>query len=248
MQETSLYDNQVSDIVEAQNGNKSAMEKLINTNNGLIWSIVKRFLDRGHETEDLYQIAVMGFMKAIKKFDTSFEVKLSTYAVPYILGELRRYIQTEGPIKISRSIKELLYKISEIEKEYLKKGKEASIEEIAKEAGVPKEEIVIALESKKPVNSIYENESDDDGVSIEDKISTNVDEQTLITNKIVISELIESLNEREKQIILLRYFRGKTQTEVAKVMGVNQVQISRIEKRVLEIMKRNLTDNNAVTA
>ena len=248
MQETSLYDNQVSDIVEAQNGNKSAMEKLINTNNGLIWSIVKRFLDRGHETEDLYQIAVMGFMKAIKKFDTSFEVKLSTYAVPYILGELRRYIQTEGPIKISRSIKELLYKISEIEKEYLKKGKEATIEEIAKEAGVPKEEIVIALESKKPVNSIYENESDDDGVSIEDKISTNVDEQTLITNKIVISELIESLNEREKQIILLRYFRGKTQTEVAKVMGVNQVQISRIEKRVLEIMKRNLTDNNAVTA
>ncbi len=248
MQETSLYDNQVSDIVEAQNGNKSAMEKLINVNNGLIWSIVKRFLDRGYETDDLYQVAAMGFMKAIKKFDTSFEVKLSTYAVPYILGELRRHIQTDGPIKISRSIKELLYKISEVEKEYLKKGKEASIEEIAKELSVSKEEIVIALESKKPVNSIYENEPDDDGVSIEDKLSTNIDEQTLITNKLVISELIENLGEREKQVILLRYFRGKTQTEVAKVIGVNQVQISRIEKKVLDSMKRKLTDNSAVTA
>ena len=249
MQEPNIYENQVSDIVEAQNGSKSAMEKLINNNNGLIWSIVKRFIDRGYETEDLYQIAVMGFMRAIKKFDTSFEVKLSTYAVPYILGDLRRYIQTEGPIKISRSIKELLYKISEVEKEYIKKGKEASIEEIAKEIGVSKEEIVVALESKKPVNSIYENESDDDdGVSLIDKISTNVDEQTLIANKLTISELIENLSEREKQIILLRYFRGKTQTEVAKVMGVNQVQISRIEKRVLEMMKRKLTDNSAITA
>ena len=248
MLEPSLYENQVSDIIEAQNGDKAVMEKLINNNNGLIWSIVKRFIDRGYETEDLYQIAVIGFIRAIKKFDTSFEVKLSTYAVPYILGDLRRYMQTEGPIKISRSIKELLYKISELEKEYLKKGKEASIEEIANEIGVSKEDIVMALESKKPVNSIYENESDEEGLSLMDKISTNVDEQTLIANKLTISELIENLGEREKQIILLRYFRGKTQTEVAKVMGVNQVQISRIEKRVLELMKRKLTDNSAITA
>ena len=248
MLEPSLYENQVSDIIEAQNGDKSAMEKLINNNNGLIWSIVKMFIDRGYETEDLYQIAVIGFMRAIKKFDTSFEVKLSTYAVPYILGDLRRYMQTEGPIKISRSIKELLYKISELEKEYLKKGKEASIEEIANEIGVSKEDIVMALESKKPVNSIYENESDEEGLSLMDKISTNVDEQTLIANKLTISELIENLEEKEKQIILLRYFRGKTQTEVAKVMGVNQVQISRIEKRVLELMKRKLTDDSAITA
>ena len=169
-------------------------------------------------------------------------------AVPYILGELRRYIQTEGPIKISRSIKELLYKISEIEKEYIKKGKEASIEEIAKEAGVSKEEIVIALESKKQVTSIYENESDEDGVSIEDKISSNVDEATLITNKLVISELIDNLTDKERQVILLRYFRGKTQAEVAKVVGVNQVQVSRIEKRVLDLMKRKLTDNTKITA
>ena len=248
MLEPSLYENQVSDIIEAQNGDKAAMEKLINNNNGLIWSIVKRFIDRGYETEDLYQIAVIGFMRAIKKFDTSFEVKLSTYAVPYILGDLRRYMQTEGPIKISRSVKELLYKISELEKEYSKKGKEVSIEEIASEIGVSKEDIVMALESKKPVDSIYDGEKDEDGLSLMDKISTNVDEQTLIANKLTISELIENLEEREKQIILLRYFRGKTQTEVAKVMGVNQVQISRIEKRVLELMKRKLTDDSAITA
>ena len=248
MLEPSLYENQVSDIIEAQNGDKSTMEKLINNNNGLIWSIVKRFIDRGYETEDLYQIAVIGFIRAIKKFDTSFEVKLSTYAVPYILGDLIRYMQTEGPIKISRSVKELLYKISELEKEYSKKGKEVSIEEIASEIGVSKEEIVMALESKKPVNSIYDGEEDEDGLSLMDKISTNVDEQTLIANKLTISELIENLEEREKQIILLRYFRGKTQTEVAKVMGVNQVQISRIEKRVLELMKRKLTDDSVITA
>lgn len=250
MLETSLYDNQVSDIVDAQNGNETAMEKLININNGLIWSIVKRFKDRGFETEDLYQIAVIGFIKSIKKFDTSFDVKLSTYAVPYILGELKRYMQTDGPIKISRTIKELLYKISEVEKEYTKQGKEISIEEMSKEVGVSKEDVIMALESKTPVNSIYESElgDEDDGISIIDTISNNTDEQTIITNKLAITELINNLNEREKQVILLRYFRGQTQTEVAKIMGVNQVQISRIEKKVLNAMKRKLTDNNSITA
>lgn len=247
MQEPNLYDNQVSDIIEAQNGNKSAMEKLINNNNGLIWSIVKRFMDRGYETEDLYQVAVIGFMRAIKKFDTSFEVKLSTYAVPYILGDIRRYIQTDGTIRVSRSIKELSYKISEVEKEYIKVGKEVNLEEIATKIGVSKEDVVLALESRKPINSIYEGD-DEDGLSIMEKLSSNIDEQTLITNKLTISELIENLEEREKQVILLRYFRGKTQTEVAKVMGVNQVQISRIERRVLEFMKRKLTDSDAITA
>ena len=249
MLENSLYDNQTQDIVDAQSGNKQSMEKLISTNNGLIWSIVKRFKDRGYEIDDLYQIAVIGFMKAIQKFDTNFEVRLSTYAVPYILGEVRRYTQTEGPIKVSRSIKELLYKISEVEKEYLKKGKEIGIEEIAKEVGVSKDEIIVALESKTPVNSIYENESnDEDGVCLIDKLSTGIDEQNLITNKITLTELIKKLNENERQIILLRYFRGKTQTEVAKIIGVNQVQVSRIERKVLEKMKSKLIEKDAVIA
>lgn len=249
MQENSLYDNQRENIVSAQNGDKSAMEELINVNNGLIWSIVKRFKDRGYELEDLYQIAVMGFMKAIQKFDVSFEVRLSTYAVPYILGEIRRYIQTDGPIKISRTIKELLYKISEVEKEYLKRGKDITIEEIAKEVGVSREEVIVALESKRPVNSIYENESnDEDGVNLIDKISSGVDEQNMITNRITLSEMIKNLDERERQVILLRYFRGKTQSEVAKIIGVNQVQVSRIERKVLDSMKRKLVDKDVITA
>ena len=249
MLENSLYDNQVEDIVKTQSGDKEAMEKLINTNNGLIWSIVKRFKDRGYEIEDLYQIAVIGFIKAIQKFDVSFDVRLSTYAVPYILGEIRRYIQTDGPIKVSRSIKELLYKISEVQKEYIKRGKEANIEEIAKEVGVSKDEVIIALESKTPVNSIYESESnDDDGVSLIDKISNGIDEETMITNKITVLELIKNLNDREKQIIILRYFRGKTQMEVAKIMGVNQVQISRIERKVLEMMRKKLINKDSITA
>ena len=249
MQENDLYDNQTLDIKEAQNGDKSAMEKLIDNNNGLIWSIVKRFKNRGYEIDDLYQIAVLGFIKAIKKFDTSFAVKLSTYAVPYILGELKRYVQTEGPIKISRSIKELLYKISETQKEFLKQGKELSIEEMSKEIGVPKEEIVIALESKVPVNSIYENDSgEDDNLNILDRLRSGIDEQNLIINKIAIGDLIKDLKEREKQVILLRYFRGKTQTEVAKLIGVNQVQVSRIERNVLSKMKRKLIDKDAITA
>ena len=249
MQETDLYDNQIADIKEAQNGDKATMEKLIDNNNGLIWSIVKRFKNRGYEIDDLYQIAVLGFIKAIKKFDTSFAVKLSTYAVPYILGELKRYIQTEGPIKISRSIKELLYKISETQKEFLKQGKELSIEEMSKEIRVPKEEIVIALESKVPVNSIYENDSgEDDNLNILDRLSSGIDEQNLIINKIAIGDLIKDLKEREKQVILLRYFRGKTQTEVAELLGVNQVQVSRIERNVLGKMKRKLMGKDAITA
>ncbi len=248
MLENSLYENKVEDIIQAQEGDKSAMEKLIQDNNGLIWSIVKRFKDRGYEVDDLYQIAVIGFIRAIKRFDTSFDVKLSTYAVPYILGEVRRYIQTEGPIKISRSIKELLYKISEVQKEYLKRGKEASIEEIAKEVGVEKEEIVVALESRTPVNSIYENETgDEEGDTILDKLSTGVDEQSLITNKIAVLDLVKNLEGREKQVILLRYYRGKTQTEIASIMNINQVQVSRIERKVLDYMKRKLTEG-AITA
>lgn len=247
MQEISIYDNQVSDIVDAQNGNKAALEKLVLNNNGLIWSIVKRFKDRGYEIEDLYQIAVIGFIKSIKKFDTNFDVKLSTYAVPYILGEIKRYIQVDGPLKISRSIKELLYKISEIQNEYLKRGKEITIEELAKEVNLPKEEIIIALESKRPVNSIYETDDDND-MELVEKIGSGIDEQNKIVNKVVILELLEKLNDKEKQIIMLRYFRGKTQSEVAKIVGVNQVQISRIEKKVLENMRKKLMDNDQVTA
>ena len=249
MADIGLYDNQVSNIRAVQSGEESAMEDLINTNNGLIWSIVNRFSGRGYDIDDLYQVAVVGFIRAIKKFDTSFDVRLSTYAVPYILGEIKRYIQAEGPMKISRTIKELFFKIVDLQKEYQKAGKEPpTIEELAKELDTDKEEIIIALESKNNVNSIYESSKDDEGLTLADKISTGRDEQDLITNKIALTEVIEGLQDREKQVLLLRYFRGKTQKEVAALLNVSQVQVSRIERQVLAQMRRKLNDSDVVIA
>ena len=148
-----MYDNDMKKIEKAQNGNKEEMTKLIEDNSGLVWSIVRRFSGRGYEIEDLYQIGCIGLIKAIQRFDTSFEVRLSTYAVPYILGEIKRYIRDDGPIKVSRSIRELNAKIVELQKEYFNKyGKEISLEEIAKDLRTSKEEITMALDSARPVN------------------------------------------------------------------------------------------------
>lgn len=217
------------------------MAKLIEDNNGLIWGIVKRFKDRGYELEDLYQIGTIGFIKAIKRFDTSYDVRLSTYAVPYILGEIKRFIRDDGSVKVSRSIKELAIKIRDIQNKYLReKGREITISEIAKELHTNEEEVALALDSLKPTVSIYEdssNNNDEGGNSIFDKLSTNVDEQEQITNKIAIKEMINSLDEREKKIILLRYYKSKTQMQVAKILGISQVQVSRIEKKILKSMK-----------
>lgn len=236
------FNNDIEDILKAQNGNETIMEKLINENKGLIWSIVRRFKDRGVEIDDLYQIGVSGFIKSIKKFDTTFDVKLSTYAVPYIMGEIKRHIRDDGPIKVSRSIKDLGRKVMELQKEYLKKtGQDISIMQVARKLNVSKEEVALALDSFNPVESIYNSTSEqDDGLTLLDTISSNIDEQTEIVNKLSLKQLIDNLDNEEKQIILLRYFKGKTQTEVAKILKTSQVQISRIEKKVLERMKVKL--------
>ena len=196
--------------------------------------------------EDLYQIGCIGFIKSIKRFDTNFEVKLSTYSVPYILGEIKRFIRDDGPIKVSRSIKELNTKINELKKHYLiTKGKEITIEEIAKELKVDKDDIIIAMESTNTVESIdgaaMTENKDGKQLTILDKISTGKNEEERITNKLVIKQLINELGERDKEIILLRFFKEKTQTEVAKILGISQVQVSRIERRVLDNMKTKLT-------
>lgn len=219
------------------------MTKLIEENNGLIWSIVKRFKDRGYELEDLYQIATIGFIKSIKRFDSSYDVKLSTYAVPYILGEIKRFIRDDGNIKISRSIKELAIKIRDIQTKYLNTiGKEITISEIAKELKVSTEDITLALDSLKPTISIYEDSytNEEGGISFLDTLSTKIDEAENITNKLALKKLIENLDERDKQIILLRYYKNKTQTQVAKILGISQVQVSRIEKKILDSMKLKL--------
>ena len=240
-----MYENDIEIIKKAQEGDKNELEKLIKNNNGLIWSIVRRFNGRGYELEDLYQIGCLGFIKAIQRFDTSFEVKLSTYAVPYMIGEIKRFIRDDGPIKISRSTKELGIKIKELQRNYLNKtGKDISIEEIKKELKVSKEDIIIAIEANQSVdsieNSIYINNKDGNSISLLEKLTTNVNEEELITNKLTINELINGLDKRDKEIIMLRFFKQRTQSEVAKILGVTQVQISRIERKILNNMKIKL--------
>ena len=203
-----MYDNNIEDIIKAKEGNQDAMSNLVENNSGLIWSIVRRFRDRGYELEDLYQIGSLGFIKSIRRFDTSFEVQLSTYAVPYILGEIKRFIRDDGPIKVSRSTKELCVKIREVQKEYLNhRGEEIKIEEISKILNVSKEEIAAALDSVNCVDSIYDvNYKDDEEGNLLDKIPANEENEKSLVDRIVLKDAINRLDEREKKIILLRYF------------------------------------------
>ncbi len=231
----------MEDILKAQSGNQEVMTQLITENSNLIWSIVTRFKDRGYEIEDLYQIGCIGFIKSIKRFDTNFEVKLSTYAVPYILGEIKRFIRDDGPVKVSRSIKDLSYKIKLLQKEYIEKqGRDIKIDELTKLLKVSKEEILLAIDSSNVVESIDKNINDSDDLSIKDKLKSNIDEEKEIINKITVKDLIKDLDEKSKKIIMLRYYRGKTQTQVAELLGISQVQVSRLEKKILSGMKDRL--------
>lgn len=187
----------------------------------------------------------MGFIKSIKRFDESYNVRLSTYSVPYILGEIKRYIRDDGTIKVSRSIKELGIKIKEIQRKYImEKGKEIGIIEIAKELKTSKEEVAMAMESSNNIESLdessYISQKDDNKVSLIEKISTGIDEEEIITNKLLIKQLIEELEKKEKEVIMLRFYKEETQTRVAKILGMSQVQVSRIEKKILNNMKAKL--------
>lgn len=238
-----MYETTKEEIIEAQNGNKEIMQKIIEKNNGLIWSIVKRFVGRGYETEDLYQIGCMGFIKAIQRFDLNYDVKISTYAVPYILGEIKRFLRDDGPIKVSRSIKELAIKIREIQKDYLNKnGEEIGVVELAKILKIPKEEVAVAIDSIKPLESINEEAfgDDKDGMSKIELISNKTDEAEMVANRVTIKQLMNDLNDREKELIKLRYYNEKTQSDVAKLLGITQVQVSRMEKKILSTMKMKM--------
>ncbi len=237
-----MYEVDTEDILKAQNKSEEALTRIIQANSGLVWSAVKRFSGRGHSGEVLYQRGCIGLIKAIQRFDTSYSVRLSTYAVPYIIGEIKRFIRDDGPIKVSRSIKELAAKINEIQRQNINKtGEELKITELAEKLNVTKEEIVVALDANQKPESIDEELYDEVGGETKiSKISTNKDETGKIINKLCIQELIEDLPDREKQIILLRYYKGKTQSEVAKRLGITQVQVSRIEKRILTQMREKI--------
>lgn len=237
-----MYEVETEEIIKAQNKSEEALTNLVEKNSGLVWSIVKRFSGRGHSTEDLYQIGCIGLIKAIQRFDANYNAKLSTYAVPYIIGEIKRFIRDDGPIKVSRSIKELAMKIIEIQRENLNKtGKELQINELAKRLGIEKENIVVAMDAIKRPESIDEEIYDEVGGETKaSRISTNKDETEKTINKLCVQELIEELNEDEKQIILLRYYKGKTQAEVAQRLKISQVQVSRIEKKTLLKMRNKI--------
>lgn len=238
-----MEDNILDLIKLAQNGDKVALETIINQNNGLIWSVVKKFLNRGYDADDLYQIGSIGLIKCVKKFDTSFEVKFSTYAVPMIMGEIKRFLRDDGMIKVSRPLKEIATKAKYI-KDFLTKQKneEPTINEIAASLDIEVEQLVLALDADKEVESLYTTVYQNDGKSmfLIDKIQIKSDNNDNLIENIVLNQILETLEKREKDIIMLRYFEDKTQSEVAKIIGVSQVQISRIEKKVLLKIRNNL--------
>ncbi|MBO5413122.1 MAG: SigB/SigF/SigG family RNA polymerase sigma factor [Clostridia bacterium] len=237
-----MYETNTEDIIKAQGKSEEAMEKIVTNNSGLVWSIVNRFWGRGYSKEELYQVGCIGLIKAVQRFDVKFEVKISTFAVPYIMGEIKRFIRDDGPIKVSRSIKELGAKIREIQRDYLaKNGKDIKISEIAKILNTSIEDIAVALDASRPLDSIDEElyEGDDTESKIS-KISNNKDEMGELINKMTIRKLIKELGAREQEIIVLRYYKQKTQVEVAKDLGISQVQVSRIEKKILLEMRKKI--------
>ena len=232
-------------IDRAHAGEKEAREVLTTQNLGLVHHIVKRFLGRGYEAEDLFQIGVIGLLKAIDKFDTSYDVKFSTYAVRLITGEIKRFIRDDGMVKVSRNLKENGMRVK-YARERLngKLGREPTLEEVAQEAALDVEEVVLAMEANIQVESIYKSVYQSDGNEIfmvdqlADKRSSAQEE---VLNHLVIRQLIEGLGEQEQKLITLRYYQDKTQTEVARVLGISQVQVSRMEKKILLGMRQMIT-------
>lgn len=238
------YDRTKEQLLLAQQGDQGARDTLVEENLGLVWSIVHRFANRGYELEDLFQIGSIGLIKAISRFDITFDVKFSTYAVPMISGEIRRFMRDDGVIKVSRSIKENHWKIEQAKQTLQKQSlQEVTISQLAEETGLTTEEIILALEAPMEVESLNKPFSGQDGkeISLEERISTRVDEKEQIDNRIVLEQLLSKLDARERQLIYLRYFQDCTQTVVAKRLNMSQVQVSRLEKKLLKIMRDEIT-------
>lgn len=229
----------------AKAGNQDAMNKVIEMNLPLVSSISKKFLNRGYDYEDIFQIGSIGLVKAINNFDEKFNVKFSTYAVPMIIGEIKRFLRDDGMIKVSRNVKSLARKLHFDREELTKKlDREPTIEELSEYSGIEKEEILFAIESSVNMQYLYDTIHQDDGapVLLIDKLSEKVEDDSDMINKIALKEALRSLDSKSRQIIMLRYFKDKTQVQVAKLLGISQVQVSRIEKKVLKLMKEKLQE------
>ena len=236
-----MYETTIEEILEAQSGDKEKLNDIVEKNSRLIWSIVKRFKNSRYETEDLFQSGALGFIKSIKRFDKEYNVKLSTFAVPYIIGELKRHFRDDGIVKVSRSLKELNMKIEMLRKQYEKEGKELTIEKIKEELKESKENILLALEAEREVKSIDEDMDDgSENMLIKQVKVESYEDETI--RKLVLKEELNKLEEKERNIIVLRYFYNKTQSQIAEQYGISQVQVSRIEKKILLKMRENIKE------
>lgn len=230
-------------IVKSHQGDKEARDELVKNNLGLVWSIVRRFENRGQEREDLFQVGSIGLMKAIDNFDTSYEVRFSTYAVPMITGEIKRFLRDDGMIKVSRKLKENAAKIKEAENRLQKKlGRDVKLQELVVDTGMPREEIVMALEASVEVESIYKSvyQADGNEISMIDRLPEKINQNERLLNHMLLQQLLKELSEMEQQLIKLRYFQDKTQMEVAKSLGISQVQVSRLEKKILLRLRKQV--------
>ncbi|HHU90601.1 MAG TPA: RNA polymerase sporulation sigma factor, SigF/SigG family [Clostridiaceae bacterium] len=228
-------------IKRAQNGDVDARDTLIDNNTGLVWSVVRRFRNRNAEIDDLFQIGCIGLIKAVDKFDLSFNVQFSTYAVPMILGEIRRFFRDDGVIKVSRSLKELSIKARDVsEKLEQKMGRPPSIKELAEELGEEPENIVHAMEASRTPDSLFREYEDEDGSEnrlIDRIIAQDNNKESDTVERISLYSALNQLPSREKKLIWMRYYYGQTQQSVAKKLGISQVQVSRLEKKILELLR-----------
>ncbi|NPV90364.1 MAG: RNA polymerase sporulation sigma factor SigF [Firmicutes bacterium] len=240
-----LKDEETAELLErAQQGDLEARERLIKCNLRLVFNLVQRFTHRGYEEEDLFQIGTIGLIKAIDKFDTSHQVKFSTYAVPMIIGEIRRFLRDDHPVKVSRSIKEVAFRVPRVKEELTKQqGREPTIGEIAEAMGMPREDVVGALEAIQHPTSIHETLYQDDGdpIFVLDQLTSDQALEHHWIDNLALKEVLERITEREKRVLFMRFFEDRTQSDVAKLLGLSQVQISRIERQALTKIKEFLS-------
>lgn len=236
-------DHTIALIMQSHEGDEKARTQLVEENAGLVWCVVKRFYNRGAEAEDLFQIGNIGLLKAIDKFDLSYDVKFSTYAVPMISGEIKRFLRDDGIIKVSRSLKELSYKAYLCKEELSDRwGREPTVSEIADKLGVEREELVMALDAGGDVESLYKPIYQKDGQEIRlmDKIPEKDREEDKLLNQMLLGELLTTLDKEERRLIYLRYFAERTQSQVGKELGISQVQVSRLEKKILKRLRERI--------
>ena len=230
-------------IQRAQAGDAAAQETLVAANLALVKSVVRGFLGRGVEYDDLFQLGSVGLVKAIRRFDPAYNVRFSTYAVPMIAGEIKRFLRDDGAVKVSRSVKELATRAAAAEEQIREEtGREAGVAEIAERLGVDAADVAVALDANRPVISLNEQLFDDDNGT--DRMDFLADPQTegKVVDRMLLKELLGQLQGRDRQLIILRYFHEKTQTEIAEIFGVSQVQISRLESRILQRLRASSTE------